>query len=96
MNGSLLAKEFVFSKTIGLQQATLLNNDLLNNYFRRSLTASVNQPFCRTPYGICFYDYGYAPFISVGFEPQKQTTESVRDFQGTIKLYYTLPDRLAD
>ena len=38
LNGSLLAKEFVFSKTVGLQQATLLNNDLLHNYFSRSLT----------------------------------------------------------
>ena len=38
MNGFLLAKEFVFSKTVGLQQATLLSNDLLHNYFSKSLT----------------------------------------------------------
>ena len=32
LNGSLLVKEFAFSKTVDLQQATLLNNDLLHNY----------------------------------------------------------------
>ena len=34
-------KEFTFSKTVDLQQATLLNNDLLHNYssFRNSRVA---------------------------------------------------------
>ena len=32
LNGSLFVKEFAFSKTADLQQATLLNNDLLHNY----------------------------------------------------------------
>ena len=57
LNGSLPVKEFVFSKTVGLQLATLLNNELFHKYFSRSLTTSVDQLFCRTPLRICLYDY---------------------------------------
>ena len=84
LNGSLPVKEFVFSKTVGMQLATLLNNELFHKYFSRSLTTSGDQLFCRTPLGICFYDYWYAPFISVGLEPQKQTTEGLKNYETLV------------
>ena len=57
LNDSLSVKEFVFRKTVGMQLATLLNDELFHKYFSRSLTTSGDQLFCRTPLGICFYDY---------------------------------------
>ena len=44
----------------------------------------VDQLFCRTPLGIGFYDYWYAPFISVGLEPQKQATDSLREYETLV------------
>ena len=57
LNSSLPVKAFVFSKTVGLTLTTLLNSDLLHNYFSSYSATSINQLFCRTPLGICFYDY---------------------------------------
>ena len=40
-------KEFIFSKVAGLQTATLLKNELLYQYFSRTLITVEGQLFCR-------------------------------------------------
>ena len=47
-------KEFILSKVVGLQPATLIKNEFFRRHFSRVLTIFVEQIFCRAPFNGCF------------------------------------------
>ena len=76
-------EEFVFSKTVALQLATLLKNDLLHNYFSRpqvpiNCFAEDLTEFVSTIIDVLLY--------SVGLEPQKQATKGLRNYETLVNF----------